>query len=346
MKILVHLLFLSFLLFPLTGCGNILYVSRLGWHQSFVTFQSIPVQELLEDKQVDEETKRKTLFIQEVKRYGEERLGLRRTKSYSKFFEVKGPVLYVITACEKDRLQLHGWSFLITGRVTYKSFFTDEGALQEKRGLERKGYDTIIQRAGAYSTLGWLKDPIFSTMLKWDEPTLANIILHEMAHTTVYFKGETDFNEQLATFIGNQGAIDFVTEKYGRGSKEVAEAVHTQEDELLFGRWIDQACKRLSNFYEQPISREEKLKGREALFQLIQEEFGRVKDQFKTECFSDFKKVELNNAVLLAYRRYFHKLDKFEALYENLGRDLKKVVEFFKTVQASGSKVGTTSFFE
>ena len=153
------------------------------------------------------------------------------------------------------------WNFPITGKVTYKSFFTKEGALKEKRFLEGKGYDTFVQQAGAYSTLGWLKDPIFSSMLRWDEATLANLILHEMTHTTIYFKGQTDFNEQMATFVGNRGAIDFLTEKYGKGSIEVFEAIYNQEDDLLFSRWIDQACQRLSNFYAKEISRDEKIRG-------------------------------------------------------------------------------------
>jgi predicted aminopeptidase len=106
-----------------------------------------------------DEAKRKILLIREVKRYGEEKLGLTRTKSYSKYFEVKGPVLYAITASEKDCLRLYHWSFPIAGRVTYKSFFTKEDVLKEQRFLEARGYDTFIQGAGAYSTLGWLKDP-------------------------------------------------------------------------------------------------------------------------------------------------------------------------------------------
>jgi len=257
----LFLLLISLSVF-LVGCGNLLYLSKLGWHQSLITFHSVPVQEVLGNEWVGREAKEKIRFIQEVKRYGEEKLGLTKTKSYSKYFEVKGPVLYVITASEKDCLQLYQWSFPITGKVTYKSFFTKEGVLKEKRSLETKGYDTFIQEAGAYSTLGWLTDPIFSSMLRWDEATLANLILHEMTHATVYFKGQTDFNEQIATFVGNQGAIDFLCEKYGKGSKEVAGAIHDREDDLLFSEWIDQACQQLSNFYAREISRDEKLKGR------------------------------------------------------------------------------------
>jgi predicted aminopeptidase len=327
--------FLLFFLLSSMGCGDVLYLSRLGWHQSYITFHSVPVEALLRDEETGRPTKEKVRFIQEVKRYGEERFGLRKTKNYSKFFEVKGPVLHVITACEKDRLLPYSWDFPIVGKVTYKSFFTADEALKEKDHLDRKGYDTFLQQAAAYSTLGWLKDPIFSSILGWNEGTLANLVLHEMAHATVYFKGRTDFNEQLATFIGNQGAIDFLTERHGSESKQVREAMDRQEDDLLFSGWTDQACQQLSAYYGREISKEEKLKGREALFRSIEENFQKMKGQFKTEEYRNVDKMGLNNAVLLAYRRYFFRLEKFEALYEYFGKDLKRVVAFLKEIHAS-----------
>ena len=317
------------------GCGDVFYLSRLGWHQSYITFHSVPVEELLKDEETGSHTKEKVRFIQEVKRYGEERFGLRRTKNYSRFFEVKGPILHVVTACEKDRLHPYSWDFPLVGKVTYKSFFRADQALKEKDLLDRKGYDTFLQQAAAYSTLGWLKDPIFSSILEWSEGALANLIFHEMAHATVYFKGRTDFNEQLATFIGNQGAVDFLTERYGPESKEVREAIDRQEDDLLFSGWTDQACQQLSAFYERAISKEEKLGGREVLFRSIQEDFQKMQAKFRTEEYRHVDKMELNNAVLVAYRRYFYRLEKYEALYEYFGKDLKRVVAFFREVQAS-----------
>jgi predicted aminopeptidase len=309
-------------------------------------FHSVPVEEVLNDENASPQWKEKILFIQEVKDYGEKKLGLRKTENYSKFIEVKGPLLYVLTACEKDRLQPHTWNFPITGRVTYKSFFDKNGVLKEKQSLERKGFDTFIQRAAAYSTLGWLKDPILSSMMKWNDVALANLILHEMAHATFYLKNETDFNEQLATFIGNRGAIVFLIEKYGVKSKKVIEANAIQEDDLLFSQWMDQACQRLSAYYAKEISRDEKLKGRQEVFRSIQEEFGKIKVQFKTDCYADFEKEDLNNAVLLAYRRYTHRLERFKALYESQGEDLRKFVDFFKKLQTSGDKSVIASFLE
>ena len=31
-------------------------------------------------------------------------------------------VLYIVTACEKDRLRLRSWEFPLVGEVTYKGF--------------------------------------------------------------------------------------------------------------------------------------------------------------------------------------------------------------------------------
>src|SRR4030065_2920668 len=93
---------LLFLLLSSMGCGDVLHLSRLGWHQIYITFHSVPVEELLRDEETGPLTKEKLRFVQEVKRYGEEYFGLRKTKNYSKFFEVKGTILHVITACAQD----------------------------------------------------------------------------------------------------------------------------------------------------------------------------------------------------------------------------------------------------
>jgi predicted aminopeptidase len=340
MNVLLSFFFLLMLLFPLTGCSKFLYISGLGWHQAHISLHSVPIQEILNDEKAAPEVREKIRFIQEVKRYGEERIGLKRTKSYSSFYEVKGPILYVVTASEKDQLKLYHWAFPIIGEVTYKGFFTKESALQEKKDLDKRGYDTFLRPSEAYSTLGWLKDPIFSSMLRWDDGTLANLILHEMAHATVYFKGNTDFNEQMATFIGIQGATDFLAKKYGSESQEVLAAVEAHEDDLLFSKWVDQAYQRLSTFYDQAISREEKVKGREEIFLSLQEGFKEIQFRFKTKGYRNFDQISFNNAALLAHRQYFHRLENFERLYEYLGRDLRRMVEMMKEIRTSDEEPG------
>ena len=332
MKSFGFLLILLSLLVVFSGCGQIGYLSKLGWHQGAIAYQSIPVEELLQDDQVSSEIKAKIRFIQDVKHYGEETLGLKKTKSYSRFYETRGPILYIVTACEKDRLRLRSWEFPLVGEVTYKGFFSKEEALRERDDLSRQDHDTYVQAAAAYSTLGWMNDPIFSSMTQSNPVTLANLVLHEMTHATLYVRGKTDFNEQVATFIGNRGAIEYLTQKYGRNSREVTDAIDIQQDDLIFSRWVDQSCRRLSEFYSSEISREEKLQGREVLFQSIKEEFNEIKAGLRTEAYKGFDRIELNNAVFLAYHRYVHRLETYDLLYERLGNDLRRVVEFLKQV--------------
>ena len=105
MRSLRFLFFFSFLLL-LTGCSHFLYLSKMGWRQSFIMSRSVPVEEILNNENTSAQWKEKIHFIQEVKDYGEKKLGLKKTKNYSKFFEVQDSILYVITACEKDRFQL------------------------------------------------------------------------------------------------------------------------------------------------------------------------------------------------------------------------------------------------
>lgn len=124
------------------------------------------------------------------------------------------------------------------------------------------------------------------------------------------------------------------------------QAIHCQEDDLLFSQWIDQACQQLSRFYSREISKDEKLIERKELFQHLKEEFMEKMASLKTGGYRNFEKVDINNAVLLAYRRYFHRLEKFEVLYEQFGRDTRRVVEYFKTIRATEDRAALQSFLE
>ena len=139
----------------------------------------------------------------------------------------------------------------------------------------------------------------------------------------------------MTTFVGNQGAIDFLSEWDGPQSKEVEEAISYQREGLLFSHWIDQACQRLSDFYAREIPRENKLRGREEIFRWIQEEFKELKVRSKMDTYKGFERVKLNNAVLLTHHRYIHRLEKFETLYGYLGKDPRKVVKLLGKMKAS-----------
>ena len=89
-----------------------------------------------------------------------------------------------------------------------------EKGKKEEEKLADAGYDTDYNTTSAWSTLGWFRDPILSNILYRTEGQVADLIIHEMTHATLYAKSSVDFNENLASAIGEVGAELFLKYKY------------------------------------------------------------------------------------------------------------------------------------
>ena len=326
-----------FLLVLFSGCSTAAYVTRLGFGQAKVLLYSRSNEEVFKDPSISQETKDRIKFVLEVKQYAEERIGLEKTGNYSRYFKVdKQGLLYVISACPKDSLNPYQWTFPIVGRMSYKGFFSLREAQEERDKLERAGFDTCLRGALAYSTLGWFKDPIFSSMLDRKRAIIAQIVIHELTHTTLFIEDHLDFNEQMATFIGNQGAIDFFSEQDGRDSPDYWNARNILDDEFILGKFIEDICGSLRELYSSGLSRERKLTLRESTFRKAKEDFRRLKVKLKTGLYLGFEDEALNNAILLSYWQYIGGLELFNGLYHLLDEDLGKMIAFLKEVQRSG----------
>ncbi len=326
-----------FLLVAISGCSTAPYIARLGLGQAKVLLFSRSNEAVFGDPSISQETKDRIKFALEVKRYAEQEIGLKETENYSSYYKVNGKgLLYVISACPKDSLIPYQWSFPIVGRMSYKGFFSLKEAEKEREKLEEAGFDTCLRRAWAYSTLGWFKDPIFSSMLDLNKALIAQIVIHELTHTTLFINDHLDFNEQMASFIGNQGAIEFFSERYGKDSPDYLYASNILDDDLSFGKFIDGICFNLQRLYSRNLSREKKLEMRERIFLEAKEGFRGLQVKLKTPLYHGFEDEELNNAVLLSYWQYIGGLELFKGLYNNLGKDLRKMIAFLKDVERSG----------
>ena len=161
-----------------------------------------------------EEQKRKIRLIREVKKFGVSQLGLHDQGNFEKIFNQKEQTLvWVVTACQPYAFEEKKWNFPFVGNLSYKGFFSWEEAKNEAIHLKMEGWETGIGKVSGWSTLGWFKDPILSSMLKMEDGSLVSLILHEMVHGTIYLGSNVDYSENLADFIGNQGAIDYFTFK-------------------------------------------------------------------------------------------------------------------------------------
>lgn len=321
----------------LCGCSTAAYLTRLGYGQAKVLLLSRSNEVVFADPSMSQETKDRIKFVLEVKQFAEEKIGLRKTESYSRYFEVdEGALLYVLSACPKDSLSPYTWRFPLVGKMSYKGFFSLDRVQKEREKLERKGFDTCLRRACAYSTLGWFKDPIYSTMVDRKGAIIAQIVIHELTHTTLFIKDHLDFNEHMATFMGDQGAIDFFSERSGRGSSDHRDASNVLHDDLVFGTFIDGVCAEVQRLYERDVTMDRKLQLREGIFREAKQGFRGLKTKLKTPLYFGFEDEELNNAVLLSYWQYIGQLELFRELHRRLGEDLGKMLTFLKDVERSG----------
>lgn len=298
------------------------YILRAGYEEAKILWHRRPITDVLERPNLDAATREKLVMVLQVRRFAEQGLDFDVGGSYSSITEITTPpIVYVVSAAPRTGLEPYTWWFPIIGKVAYKGYFDAESAKKEAQRLAEDGYDTYVRTAVAFSTLGWFADPLLPHLLRYDQETLANIIIHELFHSTFYLSGETALNESLANFAGHRGAIAFFAQKHGNESAVARHARATWESELAISNFIAEAAERLKVLYASSVSEGEKMRQREELFSRLQQEFRSLPGPVRQN--SDFASVQLNNAVVLHYLLYLKELALFERIYQQNGQDLQ-----------------------
>ncbi len=319
-----------------SGC-SVKYVLHVGAGQMKVLASRQPVEKILADPQVSEEVKEKINVILEAKAYAEKSIGLNRTDSYTTVVKLDRPVAsYNLMAAPPLELEPKTWWFPIVGKVPYLGYFDKKKALKKESKLKQKGYDTYLRGAAAYSTLGWFNDPIFEPILNYDIPTLVNITIHEMTHTTVFLEGHVDYNEGMALFVGNRGSLDFLSQKYGPDSEYVQKERDNIHNDRVFSAFLKKLHEKLDKLYDSEKSESEKLAERKKIFAEAKEDFEKL--PLRRGAYRSFLRRELNNAAILSRSIYFVELELYRRLYEVLDRDLSRTVTFFRNLEINGVK--------
>ena len=302
--------------FSLNGCQLDYY-----WHlfrgQAHIILNSEPIETLLTNPNIDPATVEKLHFIERVRAFAINQIGLDNSSSYTCFFDTKGqPVSWNLSASPPDRFAPHLWNFPIAGTIPYKGFFDKKLGVSERDSLKSRGMDVLMRPVSAYSTLGFFSDPILSTMLDYPEDSLADLILHELTHGTVYTKGNTDFNESLATFVGQTGSLLFLADFYGPDTPLIQQAQLRRKDQARFRSFMATVVASLDSLYLLGLPRKTVLEQRNRVFLQAQSNFKSIRTQFKIVNYDGFLEWEINNARLLSYRRYHRDLDSFKNLYD------------------------------
>lgn len=312
----------------------VLYGFEQGRGQLNIVWNAKPVKQYLESPAFPDSLKEKLKLIERVRQFAIDSLSLKDTKNYKTLYDQKGEeIMWVVMASEPFRLKAKEWDFPVIGSVPYKGYFDRRKAMALRDELVKEGWDVNIRNPGGWSTLGWFTDPILTGMLERSEGDLANLIIHEMSHATIFVKDSIDFNENLATFIGDRGAEQFLISVYGRESDEYMRYMDEDRDYVMFSEHMLRGAEKLDSLYNRldesdPIAIKRRLKS-----QMIQEIVSTLDTlslratQLKPSL--RFQGELPNNAYFMNFIRYQSKQDLFDLEWrKRFGGDLRAYIKY------------------
>ncbi len=296
----------------------VVYGVSMGAGQLNIVWNARPVEYYMSDPAFPDSLKSKLKLIEEVRRFAIDSLGLKDTENYKTLFDQKGEeLMWVVQACEPFSLDPVEWKFPVVGSVPYKGFFDKEKALAERKKLEEKGLDVSVRNPGGWSTLGWFTDPILSDMLQRSDGDLAELIIHEMVHATIFVKDSVDFNENLATFIGDTAAYYFLDYKYGNDAEQYQSYVRDVQDYRKYFRHILRGTQSLDSLYQTMRSGDDFENKKEQKKKMIL----RIMETADTLNLSQprnktYKNKLPNNTYFMSYRLYHSKQVDFKVEFD------------------------------
>ncbi len=301
------------------------YVLRAGWEEAKILRDRRPIPDVVHDTTTPPVMRAKLRLVEDARAFAQRGLGLDAGKSFTSYAPVRSDtLLLVVSAAPEFQLIWKTWWFPIVGRVPYRGYFHFDRALTDAARLEEQGFDVWVRPSSAFSTLGWLPDPLLSTTLRADSLALVDTVIHEITHTTFFPAGQAHFNESFANFVGHRGAIAF----YCRAVQDEDSCQLARDrwhDTRVFGRFFNRLVDSLEAVYGMPLPPERMRERKAAALRWGALEFERIKPELRSDRYGSLDSERLNNAWLLARVLYYSRLDDFEAIYEASG-DLRGAI--------------------
>src|SRR2546425_3446379 len=302
------------------------YIARAGVEEARLLLGRRAIDKLLADSATPAPLRQRLALVLAARAYAADSLGLAVGKTYTTYVNVgRDTLLLVLSASRRDKLHEVTWQYPIVGVVPYKGFFNAARARREADRLEAQGLDVFLRPSGAFSTLGYLSDPLFSTAMSRDTMELVATVIHELAHNTLYVKSQTPFNESFASFVGYRGAEAFFRSR--RDTLDARRAAARWRDERTLDVLWAELARRLDSAYAESLSESQLERARTTLFGWARAQLtGAVGQSLETYDWRWFALAPLNNAVVIAQRLYPMNLNLFAEVYLHSGANLTETI--------------------
>ena len=323
-RMLLKAILLGSLLMSLAGCGTLGYLVQAGAGQLAIANRARPIEDVIADERVSPQIRNLLKEIPSIKAFGEQQ-GLKPTKNYTDYVQLDRPAaVWVVSAAEALKFKSKEWSFPIVGTVPYLGWFDLKRAQEFARELEREGWDVDLRGAGAYSTLGWFKDPILSSMIDRGNAALGglvNVVLHESVHATFYIYGQAYFDESLAKFVGDRLTEQYLELKRGATAGETQAYQQAEKRGQVYDRRMHETYLQLDRLYNSARPDEEKRQKKAEILGALQQELQ--------------ARRPFTNATLLDHKEYNTGLEEFANLFKACNSDWARFWRVIRTVEAT-----------
>lgn len=304
-------------IFGLTSC----YV--LSQAPPFLTHHlgARPNERIIADEKTDRRTVEFLKTVEDIRAFAVEELGLKETKNYTKFYDLdKDYLAAVVQAAPEFSIDPYLFQYPVVGKLPYRGFYQPDDARKEAQKLKEQGLDVWVRPVDAFSSLGYFRDPLFSFMVDYSRARLAELIIHEQTHATMFLKGEADFNEKLATFVGREGARQYVVARFGRAGEEYRRLLESRRDAERYTKDMFALGRRLSVLYDRDISDESKRRLKKEIIEQFQREFAAAyEERYETDTYEGASELELNNAYLSLFKLYEEPDNTLQRLLDKAG---------------------------
>lgn len=294
------------------------------------------ISEIIQTEKTDEAKKKKLALIEKVREFAIREIKLNGSGGFIYYSELpREEVGWNVSASYPLKFESYTWWFPFAGRVPYKGYFNLEKAREEEKKLIEKGFDTRVRITAGYSTLGWFSDPVFSPQLRMSQEDLVSLVIHELTHATVYFPGESNFNESYASFIEEVGTEKFYQKYDLEKTNSILEKRNKRKAESNFIiSEVKKTAEKLKVVYADDILTDtQKISMKEKIIKEYKQVIIENKSKFEKFDIEKFKLQKMNNENFIGILRYHSGVKFFKETFAKVDGDFLKFHAAIRKVQ-------------